>query len=369
MNLMRRTLTTLITLALLTSASPAAAGVGGRHDLIVFSRSGEKTAQDIWKMRGDGRGAKRLTHGSRHEVSPVISPDGHWIAFVRQHPFGEASTLWLMRRDGTDKRRFATNVYPAGQLDWSPMSEEIVYVGSVGGPETDLYAVDVSDSTTRRITTTPSLWEREPDWSPNGTQIAYAAMPPGGYNVQSTFDVYSIDADGSEPVQLTDHERNDDRPSWSPDSESIVFRSSRDDGCEGCEDDHTTNLYIMDADGSDEIRVSNVNSSTTLGAEWSPDGERLYFGVGYSIDGYSGPDGDSDVYSVARDGNDLRKLTIGSHEEHNPVLSPDGLRLYLVREPEGARKILRLNIATLDTHLVHRFRMREAIALEDVGWR
>ena len=368
MNMMRRTLITLLTLALLTSASSVAAGTAGRRDLIVFIRNGEKTGQDIWKMRGDGRGVKRLTHGSRTEISPALSPDGHWIAFVRQHAPGEASTLWVMRRDGTDQRRLATNAVVEEQLDWSPNSAEVVYVGSISPPETDLFAVDISDSTTRNITNTPSLWEQEPDWSPDGAQIAYAARPPGGFNIQSTFDVYSVDASGGEPVRLTDHERNDDRPAWSPDSQSIVFRTARDDGCEGCEDDHTTNLYVMDADGSNELRVSNVDASTTLGAEWSPDGERLYFGVGYSIDAYSGPDGDSDVYSVASDGDDLRKLT-GRQTEYNPILSPDGRHLYLIREAEGPRRILRLNVATLETHLLDRFQMSEGIVLEDVGPR
>ena len=54
------------------------------------------------------------------------------------------------------------------------------------------------------------------------------------------FDIYVMDADGGNLQNLTNHHAWDGAPSWSPNSECIAFRSSRDGNSE---------IYVMDADG------------------------------------------------------------------------------------------------------------------------
>lgn len=360
-----RTLTTALVLVLaagLGSAAPAFAA--GRDEILAFTSYRQATGFDVWKMRGDGRALRRLTHGSRSEVSPTFSPDGRWIAFVRQHPFGEPSTLWLMRPDGSEKHRIASDASGWAQLAWSPEGDEIVYVGSDSGAQTDLFVVDVSDGVVRRLTDTPLMNEREPDWAPDGTLIAYAAAPLSGVNLQGTYDIFTVDVAGTAPVQLTEHERNDNRPKWSPDSSLIAFRSARDDTCEGCEEDYTSNIYVMNADGSEERRVSNVEHSRTDRAEWSPDGKYLYLPVAYDDDAYLGPDGDAGIYSVRNDGSELTNLTNNGRDEVTPILSPDGGRLYFIRFAEEHR-IMRMNLSNKRTQVIRN--LRSAYPLGDVG--
>jgi len=65
--------------------------------------------------------------------------------------------------------------------------------------------------------------DENPRWSPDGTRIAFKSNRGG-----NTYDIYVMNADGSNAVRVTDHPANDHDPVWMPDGQSLIFNSERD---------------------------------------------------------------------------------------------------------------------------------------------
>ena len=78
-------------------------------------------------------------------------------------------------------------------------------------------------------------------------------------------EIYVMDADGSNVVQLTDNSRGDSEPSWSQDGSQIAFTSNRDGDPE---------IYVMDADGGNVAQLTH-NGVTDGIPTWSPDGTKI----------------------------------------------------------------------------------------------
>ena len=104
-------------------------------------------------------------------------------------------------------------------------------------------------------------------------------------------EIYSMNADGSNQVNLTNNSAQDRRASSSPDGTQIVFSSNRDGNYE---------IYVMDANGSNPSRLTN-NASGDTDPSWSPDGTKIVF--------VASRDGSSEIYTMDADGSNQTRLT------------------------------------------------------------
>src|SRR5581483_3869163 len=116
----------------------------------------------------------------------------------------------------------------------------------------------LSVKTLLRLTNNPAD-DWQPDISPDGSKIVFVS------NRDGKGEIYIMDADGSNQRNLTNNPANDDSPAWSPDGSMIAFQSDR----EG-----TVCIYIMNADGSN---VRRVTTNPGARADWSHDGKRIAF--------------------------------------------------------------------------------------------
>ena len=133
---------------------------------------------------------------------------------------------------------------------------------------------------------------------------------------------------------------------FSQDGRHITFQSTR----EGRTCDQQ---YVMRADGSGLVRVSNGRGKTTCG--WFlPGGNRLLFASSHAHDstcpprpdasaGYVWPLDRFDLYTVNRDGTDLRRLTNNNVYTAEGVLSPDGSRIVFTSLKDGDLEIYTMN--------------------------
>jgi Tol biopolymer transport system component len=147
-----------------------------------------------WVIGADGRGRKRLfrhAHGTHRHAArrSGSSPNGRWIAFGRHRPNGPrdwygdtAVDVYVMRSDGSDKRRVAT-VGPATHFspEWSPNSRAFTFeappnggnaVISQGTTISEIYIVHLGRKATQLSHSPGSCCAL---WSPNGNEIAFVS--------------------------------------------------------------------------------------------------------------------------------------------------------------------------------------------------
>jgi Tol biopolymer transport system component len=232
---------------------------------IVFAFSGEiKPAiftTTIYIMQADGSGMKQLISSPVMEVDPAWSPDGQKIVFVSlrdslvdpHHCEGDECNyeLYIMDSNGSNIQRLTDDPGYDGEPSWSPDSKHITFTSSRNGKD-QIYIMNSDGSDIRQITNNLAM-NFYPSWSPNGRQIVYVSNLGGKHNI------YVINIDGSNLKRLTFSKGENSEPSWSADGTRIVFISSRDNpNIDKCEYFCNDEIYVMDSDGTNVIRLTNT---------------------------------------------------------------------------------------------------------------
>lgn len=155
------------------------------------------------------------------------------------------------------------------------------------------------------LTSSPGL-ELFPSLSPDGRFVAYTGRENGRWNV------YLQRVGGQRPINLTaDSGAEDVQPAFSPDGESIAFRSSRDGG----------GLYLMGATGEFKKKLTDFGWNPT----WSPDGMEIVFATKPIFDTPYDRPARSELWAVSLEGGDAHPL--GVADAVQPSWSPGGHRI------------------------------------------
>jgi Tol biopolymer transport system component len=134
-------------------------------------------------------------------------------------------------------------------------------------------------------------------------------------NRDGDYEIYTMNADGTDVVKLTDDKANDWYPSWSPDGKSILYTS------QPSQPDKTYNqIFRMNADGSGRLQLT-TDPAEHLDPTWSPDGKRIAFVFA------SATDGNREIYVMDADGSNAVNLTNDPADDRAPTFSPDGKQI------------------------------------------
>ena len=287
----------------------------------------------LYVMNPDGSGRRRLARNvwvSNFGESPLAwSPDRRKLLFSAHVSRSAApcagycgKEIFVINADGSGLRRLTLNAVADWAPAWSPDGQKIAWLSrGHDGTGADVFVMNADGGDQRDLTPKPGN-RGEPRWSPDGRAILFTAVPPGqppSPSGRPYSDVYVMDADGNGQRKLTHTpEAGEFDPAWSPDGQQIAF--TRPAGTSG-----EVTIVVMNADGGGKHAVTPKLAHTgdgwiTVTAAWSPDGRRIAF-----------HDHDA-IYVVDADGSELRRLTRKAFE--GPSWSPDGRKLIFVRSAD-----------------------------------
>lgn len=142
-------------------------------------------------------------------------------------------------------------------------------------------------------------------------QIAFESRRDGNK------EIYIIQLDGENLINLTNHLGDDQEPDWSPDGNQIAFSSDRDGDFD---------IWVMDADGSNLVNITNTNEDEFY-PRWSPDGKQILY--------QSLIDDNLDIYVITLDDGNITRLTHNPFNDYHASWSPDGKQIVFVSERGG----------------------------------
>src|SRR5262245_36392347 len=107
--------------------------------------------------------------------------------------------------------------------------------------------------------TSSSGHDVRPSWSPDARRIAFQSNRTGSYQI------WTVNQDGTDERRVSRGEADDRHPAWSPDGRQLVFDGG---------DDQVREIWVMDLEGRNRRQVTTLRALASF-PSWSPDGQRL----------------------------------------------------------------------------------------------
>jgi Tol biopolymer transport system component len=214
---------------------------------------------NLWLMSADGSTAYQLTHLSAAEATlhPHFSPDGTKVFWSASEPRRTGGQGWELRLadfhlDGGPALQNVQTLTPLGTSgtqvyeshDVSADNSTLLYSYSPGQPlDLDIYVTNLTTNTTTNLTNSPGVWDEHAHFSPDGKHIAWVSSrglpftPTQNWEQSLRTEVWVMDADGSNQRQVTFFNTpgqpgaTGDRVimadlAWSPDGNSLIATRS-----------------------------------------------------------------------------------------------------------------------------------------------
>jgi TolB protein len=259
-----------------------------RNREAVIATVEKRDVKEVYIADYDGANQRRITINRNLNVFPNWSPDGRSIAYT-SYRTGVQDILISNIYAGT----LESPTKGSGQ-NWlpvfSPDGTRVAFISTRDG-NSEIYVMNRDGSNVQRLTNNPAI-DSTPTWSPTGAQIAFTSERTG------TPQVYTMNVDGS-GVRRVSFETYADRATWSPAPlNEIAFSARTGPGFD---------IKILNI-ASGETRQITFGEGTNESPAWAPNGRHLAF--------MSTRAGRSQIFTVDRDGRNLRQITRDGNNTH-----------------------------------------------------
>ena len=212
-----------------------------------------------------------------------------------------------------------------GFPSYSPDGTKIVYQSELEDRKGEIRVLDLATRQTSLVLKT-EMPDTSPMWSPDGQLIAFQNRS------ESNTEIWLIKPDGTGLKNLTNNPAKDITPAWSPDGKQIVFASNRGNPTQ------VFQLFVMNSDGTNQQQV--YSSASSASPNWSPGGEEIVF----ANDKEEFRTGNFEIFSIApQNGGAEKRLTFRKRYDVSPVYSPNGKQIVFVSQADGNSEIYLMN--------------------------
>ncbi|MDH7499797.1 MAG: Tol-Pal system beta propeller repeat protein TolB [candidate division NC10 bacterium] len=190
---------------------------------------------------------------------------------------------------------------------------KLAFVSNKSGAK-EIYLMDLDGDNVMQMTRNRSL-NLTPRWSPDGRFLAYVSYRDGNP------DLYLLDVTCGRRTKISSLPGLNISPAWSPDGKWMALALSK---------SGNTNLYLMRPDGG-ELRQITDGKAIFVSPTWSPNGRQIAF--------VSDQGGTPQIYVMDAEGTNMRRLTFQGNYNTSPAWSPKGDKIAFVSQQNGSLHI------------------------------
>ena len=303
----------------------------------------EKHLKNVQQLTNEGENAEAY-----------FSPDGKKLIFQRTVKRDGCDQIFAMNIDGSDMKMLSNGEGKTTCAYFTPDKKSIVYASTFKANPVcppppdysrgyvwslftgfDIFKADLDGKNAKPLTTT-ARYDAEATIRKDGT-IAFTSLRDGD------LDIYTMDKNGQNVKKLTNELGYDGGPFWSRDGKQLVYRAFHPQTDKEKEDyvgllkdnlirPTKLDLWVMNADGSNKRRVTNINKAT-FAPYFFPDGKRIIFSS--NMDDARGRN--FELYAVNVDGSNLERITYNDQFDGFPMFSPDGKKIVFCSNRNAAK--------------------------------
>jgi tricorn protease len=247
--------------------------------LVAFSYLG-----DIWTVEAIGGVARPVTMHEAHDINPVFSPDGKWIAFSSNR-YGQYD-VFVVPAVGGKPRRLTFDSAHDMVTGWTPDGKGVVFSSprSTAYPSNaECFVVPFEGGAERKL---PLFEAKEAYFAPTGNAVAFVRGPGAwyrrGYRGSSNDDIWISGPDGKNPKRITHFDGQDSYPSFSPDGRKLYY-VTEEGSKPGCANVVCRNLSSDFTPKGPVKRLTKHDDDTVRRARVSANGEWIVYECGADL--------------------------------------------------------------------------------------